>query len=176
MRVMKVGLILVVVVIFAAVPARAQTWYYGGGLDSVDLGGDFLLDDAIGFAINVGYNFSPTTALDMVLGFSTHEQSFFGYDVDYTRFSIGPKFVFGGSTTKPWATVGLMSNSLENEFGTETVDGTGLFLGLGADIPVGPNGAISIGYRFSSWDADSNLGGSFDGETNVLSVYYVFKP
>ena len=175
MRVMKVGLILVVVVIFAAVPARAQTWYYGGGLDSVSLGGDFVLDDAIGLAINVGYNFSPTIALDMVLGFSTHEQSSAGYDVDYARFSIGPKIVFGGSTTKPWVTAGLMSNSLEDEFGIEEVDGTGLFLGLGVDISVGP-GAISIGYRSSSWDADSNFSGSRDGETDVLSVYYVFQP
>jgi hypothetical protein len=172
MRVLKVVTTLVAVVIFAAAPAMAGTWYIGGGLETVtlEIEGTDIVDDGSGFTLSFGYQYTPTLALDFLWGASSHSDVLNG-DVAYGRFVIGPKFILAASEQfKPYATIGLISNAVNFQL-FDDITGAGLYFGFGADFFINPGHSIGVGFRGSSWTGEDSLY-KYDMDTSVMSVVY----
>ena len=173
MRKIKLTLVLIAIVLFAASPAMAGSWYIGGGLDFVSVGDELnSIDSGVGLVFDFGYRFSPNMALDMSLSSSAHEEV--GYDIDYGRFSIGPKFIFPTESFDPFVTVGLMSHVIDYELINYEIDGAGIFLGFGIDMYFAPTSSLTISYVTTSWEGEDNFGFTGDVQTGILRGAYVY--
>ncbi|MDF1536202.1 MAG: outer membrane beta-barrel protein [bacterium] len=178
MRKVRFVSILSAVLLLAASPAMAGTWYIGGGINSVSLGGDLDdVDSGSGFAFNFGYNFNPTFALDFLLGGSGHEDPD-GFNMGYGRFDIGAEFIMDtGGPFAPYMTVGLGSHVLDYDDYNTSLQGGSLYFGGGFDYYFTPGHSLDVGLRFHSWSVDVNQGGVIwtdvgDATTTVLTIMY----
>ena len=171
MKALKVGTILLAVLLLAAAPSMAGTWYIGGGIESVSLSEDVnFVDNGGGLAFNFGIRFTRVTALDFTLSGSAHQEA--GLDIDYGRFAIGPKFFFSDGSFQPFATVGIMSHVLDYQNVPYQVDGGGLYLGIGCDAYFDPNNSLGVTLISAAWDAEDNFGGAGDGQTGIFKMVY----
>ena len=169
----KLGFFFVLSVLFLGFSnqAAASNWYIGGGIEAVSLGEDVdFVDEGGGLAFNFGIRFTSVIALDFTFGFSSHEEA--GFDIDYGRFGVGPKFFFSDSSFQPFATVGIMSHLLDYESVPLEIDGGGLYLGIGCDAYFDPNNSLGFSLISAYWDAEGNFGGSGDGQTGIFRVVY----
>jgi len=177
MKMIRTGIIALSIVFLAAVPAVAGTWYIGGGINSVSLGGDLGdVDPGAGLAFNFGYNFNPNFALDFLLGASAHDDPF-NDALTYGRFDIGAEFIFPNTTMAPYITVGLGSHVLDYDHYNTSFEGGSLYIGGGFDYYITPGHSIDVGVRFHSWSVDVNQGGVIwtdvgDATTTVVAVMY----
>ncbi|MCJ7500669.1 outer membrane beta-barrel protein [bacterium] len=177
MKTLKVGTILLAVLLMAAAPSIAGTWYIGGGIESVSLGGDLSdVDSGGGLAFNFGYNFSPGFALDFILGSSAHQDPY-GDDLTYGLFSMGAEFIMGSEPFAPYLTVGLGGHVLDYDNYNTAFEGGSIFFGGGFDYYFTPGHSLDVGLRFHSWSVDVNQGGVIwtdvgDASTSVLSIMY----
>ena len=177
MKKLKVGFALLAVLLFAATPAMAGTWYIGGGINSVSLGGDLEdVDPGGGIAFNFGYNFSPTFALDFLLGSSGHEDPD-GYDMSYGRFDIGAEFIVPSDAFAPYLTVGFSGHGLAYDDYSSAFEGGSIYFGGGFDYYFTPGHSMDVGLRLHSWSVDVNTGGIIytdagDATTSVFTIMY----
>jgi opacity protein-like surface antigen len=164
--------LLVIILTFAAAPAWAKGWYIGGGLEVVSFGDDLdFLDTGAGFGFSFGYKFSPLFALDFLWGGTLHDEDFAVFEAAHGSFLAGAKFSFNDPNSfQPYLTAGISSHAVDFEF-FETVDGTGIFLGAGADIFINENHAINVGIRSSSWTGEDSVF-EYDVTTGIFSVVY----
>lgn len=171
-RVFSVCVLTVAVFCITVSPVWAKGWYIGGGIESVSFGDDLSdVDSGGGIAFSFGYKFSPLFALDFLLGGSAHDENILGGEVAQGNFLAGAKFSFNDPNSfQPYLTVGLSSHSVDFDY-FDTIDGTGVFLGLGADIYINPNNAINIGIRSSSWSGEDRFF-DYDVTTGIFSVVY----
>ena len=167
-------IIAAVVVVTAAVapPASGRGWYLGGGIESVSLGDDLDdVDTGSGLAISFGYRFSSLFALDFLWGGSAHEENLGGGDAAQGNFNIGAKFAFNDPNSfQPWLTAGIAGHVVDFDF-FEEIDGSGLFVGFGADIFFNPNNAMSIGFRSTTWTGEDSVF-EYDVTTGIFSIVY----
>ena len=172
MKIFRFVLLTTVFLVLAASPAVAGNWYLGGGLESVsiEIDGDDSVDDGGGLTLSFGYQFAPTLALDFLWGASGHED-FLGGDVAYGRLLFGPKFILVASEQfKPYATIGIISNALDFDF-FDTITGTGLYFGIGADYFIDSRNSIGLGIRGSSWTGEDSAF-EYDMDTSIVSIVY----
>jgi len=155
-----------------AAPAWAEGWYIGGGIESVSFGDDLdTVDTGLGFAFSFGYKFSPLLAIDVLWGGTAHDENVLGGSVTHGSFLVGAKFSFNDPNDfQPYLTAGLSSHAVVFDF-FQDIDGTGIYLGGGADIFFNKNQAISIGIRNSSWDGEDSVF-KYDVTTSIFSVVY----
>ena len=177
MKKFNVVLVLLVVLLLAASPAMAGTWYMGGGINSVSLGGDLdKVDSGGGIAFNFGYNFNPTFALDFLLGSSVHEDPD-GYDMSYGRFDMGAEFIIPSDAFAPYLTVGFGGHGLAYDNYSSGFEGGSIYFGGGFDYYFTPGHSMDVGLRLHSWSVDVNTGGIIytdagDATTSVLTIMY----
>jgi hypothetical protein len=167
------GMWIAIVSLMLLVPsaALAGNWYLGGGIDFVTPEGDTdFVDEGGGLVFDFGYRFTKVTALDITLAVSDHEEN--GYDIEYARFSVGPKFFFTDGKVQPFFTVGIMSHVMDYSNIFYEIEGTGLFLGFGADLYFDESNSLGIMGIGSGWDAEDNFGLGGDGETNLFRIVY----
>ena len=171
MRKLQFVFILSVLLLLVSGPALASNWYVGGGFEWASPGEDMdFVDNGGGLAINFGIRFTLVTALDFTFSGSAHEEA--GLDIDYGRFTIGPKFFFTDTSFQPFATVGIMSHVLDYQDVPYEIDGAGLFLGVGFDAYFNPNNSLGLTLISAAWDAEDNFGFTGDGETGIVKVIY----
>lgn len=172
---MKRGIVIVFVLLVMFLPASvwAGNWYLGGGIEIVTPEGDTdFVDQGGGLVIDFGYRFTRVTALDITFAASDHEDH--GWDLGYSRFSIGPKLFFTDGKFQPFFTVGIMTHVMDYDDIFYEIDGTGLFLGFGADIYFDDSNSLGIVAIGSGWDAEDNFGFGGDGETNIFRIVYKY--
>lgn len=157
-------------------------FYFGGGLHSTSIGGDFdgqtffrsAFEDVLvpdietgeGFAIFGGVQLSPVVSIEVDYLSSNHDASFAGVplDVSYSEFSIYANVHFDASEQlKPLVLLGYGTSWIEVEdgavdlngnFGDATYTGSGFNMGIGAEYFVQSNVALGIRLikRFASYD------------------------
>jgi len=177
MKMIRLATIILAVVFLTVAPAAAGTWYIGGGINSVSLGGDLdEVDPGSGLAFNFGYNFSPGFALDFLLGGSGHEDPY-GDTMVYGRFDIGAEFILSAGSMAPYFTVGLGGHVLDYDDYNSSFEGNSLYLGGGFDYYITPGHSIDVGLRFHSWSVDVREGGVIwtdvgDATTSVFTIMY----
>lgn len=156
--------------------------YFGGGLHSTSIGGDFdgqtfftsdfeavvvpEIETGQGFAIFGGAHLNPVLSIEMDYLSSSHDASFAGVplDVSYSEFSIYANLHFDVSEQlKPMALLGYGTSWIEVEdgavdvngnLGDATYTGSGFNLGIGAEYFVQSNVALGVRLikRFASYD------------------------
>ena len=163
---------MVIILTLVAVPAWAKGWYVGGGGEAVSFGGDLGdVDAGGGFTFSFGYKFSPLFALDFLWGGTVHDENVGGGTATHGSLLAGAKFSFNDSNNfQPYLTAGLASHVVDFDY-FERIDGTGVFLGAGADIFFNQNNAINIGIRSSTWTGEDS-GFKYDVTTAIFSVVY----
>jgi len=153
-------------------PVMARGWYIGGGIEAVSFGDDLSdIDSGGGIGFSFGYKFSPLFALDFLWGGSVHDENYGGGQANQGNFLAGTKFSFNDPQTfQPYLTAGISRHAVDFDY-FDRIDGTGVFLGFGADIYITPNHAIDIGIRSSSWKGEDSLF-DYDVKTGIFSVVY----
>ncbi|MFV2081933.1 MAG: outer membrane beta-barrel protein [bacterium] len=172
--------VLVLAIIFAAAPARAENWYFGGGLDfaGVESAQPFLTDqNGFGLILNGGYRFTENISLDVAISSLALEDTG-GADITYSIFSIGPKIDFMSvynNGWSPWVLFSLTSHALSWDRFFDEVEGTGISFALGADFRVTYSGVIQVALRTHSFDGEWNFNGvDYDTDTSELTVSYIW--
>jgi len=86
---------------------------------------------------------------------------------------IGAKYSFSSSQVQPYIAGDLTLNSVEfDEF--DTISGEGVYWGIGADILISENHAISVSYRVSEWDGEDDVF-DYDVSNSYFGVAYNFR-
>ena len=178
MKKLHVFTILVILAVACAAPVQAGQWYVGGGINTVNMGGDLGdVKSGQGLTLNFGYYFQPILALDFVLGFSDHEDPF-GDTISYSRFDIGAQFAFGSPYgLSPYLGVGIGSHRMDYDDYVDSFTGASFFLSGGFDYYITPGHSVDFGVRVHAWDIDVESGSVIypnvgDATTTVLSVMY----
>jgi hypothetical protein len=173
--------ILVLAIVMAAVPASAENWYFGGGLDLANLKSDEpTLTDIAGFGLilNGGYRFSDNISLDVAISSLAMEDSL-GFDFTYSILSIGPKIDFMSvynNGWSPWVLFSLTSHNLSWDFLFDEMDGFGVSFAFGADFRMTYSGVIQVAIRTHSFDGDPNYSPlDFNTEAAELTVSYIWN-
>ncbi len=172
---------LVLASVMAAVPASAENWYFGGGLDfvGVESTGPFLTDqNGFGLILNGGYRFTENISLDVAISSLALEDTD-GDDVTYSIFSIGPKIDFlsvYNNGWSPWAAFYLTSHNISWDYFVNEVTGSGVSFALGADFRMAYFGVIQVALRTHSFDGELNIssGVDYDTDTAELTVSYIW--
>jgi hypothetical protein len=171
-KILILVLLMMVATAFFAAPTWALGWYIGGGIESVSFGEDLEdIDTGGGFAFSFGYEFSTLFALDFLWGGTIHDENLAGGEAAHGNFLVGAKFSFSDPNSfQPYLTAGLSSHVVDFDFFQE-IDGSGIFIGAGADIFFSNNQAINIGIRSSSWTGEDSVF-EYDVDTGIFSIVY----
>jgi hypothetical protein len=158
---MRKVILFVAVLLFAAVPARAQDSYptvevFGGySYLSVDLNIDDDLDDDFldfderegfhGFGFSIAGNFHPNVGIVADLSYHKKEIELPGEDFDTSTFIFlfGPRFTGRGDTVNGFGHV-LVGGTRVKAEGFDSDTGFTIGVGGGIDINVHPNVAIRL--------------------------------
>lgn len=166
--------LLVVLVLAFAAPAQAQNFYMDLGLEFVELGDQLsTVDLGLGLGLGFGLDFGNGMSLNMGVGSSSHRQG--GIDLLYSRFWIGPRITFISGGALPYLEGGYMAHYLEWDFFLESIDGGGLYIKGGMDIPLATGGRIGGYIAYSDWSGESNIWFTRgDATTTMIGVKYTF--
>lgn len=173
--------LLVIACLSATLPAHAQNWYFGGGLDFANLKSDepTLTDiDGFGLVLNGGYRFNDNISLDVAISSLDMEDSL-GFDFTYSIFSVGPKIDFMSvydNGWSPWVLFSLTSHNLSWDFLFDEMDGYGISFAFGADFRMTYSGVIQVAIRTHTFDGDPNYSTTdFNTESSELTVSYIWN-
>ena len=162
------------VITLGAVPAFAGSLYVGGGFANVGFGVDlqhgkwYEVKNTTGYFLNVGYELSPTLAIDVRATVSEHNEATIPSKPKYQAIEIGPRFLFSpGSNIQPSITVGVGSHSVD--MGSFEYDGTGAFIDLALQEIASDKHSLRVSARGSYWVADLN---TFDILTYSFGLVY----
>ncbi len=159
---MKSVMLFTAVVILGAlvltVPASAGSLYLGGGFQSNsfqdNLKNFWNHENAMGFSLNAGYRMSDKTAIDVVYGFSDHNELTTATTSRFTWIEFGPKFFFNtDSTIQPYVTLG--GGTYKIDIDNVEYKGSGGFAGAGIEERGGRNHVVGIFIRGNIWADDS---------------------
>lgn len=155
-----------------AVPVHAQGWNMDVGLEFVDLGDQLSnVDLGLGLALGLGLDFGNGMALNMGIGSSAHRQN--GVDLTYTRFWIGPRITFISGGVLPYLEGGFMAHFMEDYF-LSWIDGTGLYIRGGVDLPMATGGKVGGYLTYSDWSGEDSAGVNGNATTTAIGVKYTF--
>lgn len=156
-----------------AQPSQAGAWRLGGGGQSVGFGDD--LDDVDrGFGVFFSGAFQHgSISLDLQLGSSGHDENRADELAFYSYAMIGAKYSFSSSQVQPYIAGDLTLNSVEFDE-LDTISGEGVYWGIGADILISENHAISVSYRVSEWDGEDDVF-DYDVSNSYFGVAYNFR-
>jgi hypothetical protein len=138
------------VILFLALPARADTFSAGLILGYAVLTGDAgdVSDDGLCYGAYVDYFIDPSIAIEGAVLFSRHDDVVDdegSHTVDVLSFLLGPRFMFSGSKMTPSISFGPSLYTIDYEFEPENGPGTpkkdddteaGLFASAGIRFPV----------------------------------------
>ena len=173
MNLWRIPVWLLAFTLFAAVPVHAQGWHMDVGLEFVDLGDQLSnVDLGIGLGLGFGLDFGNGMALNMGLGSSTHRQN--GVDLTNTRFWIGPRITFISGGVMPYLEGGFMAHYLEWDFFLESINGTGLYIRTGIDLPLATGGKVGGYLAYSDWNGEDNSGFNGNATTTAIGIKYTF--
>lgn len=168
----KVAITVIITLAFA-VPVHAQGWYMDAGLEFVDLGDQLSnVDLGLGLGLGFGLDFGNGMSLNMGVGSSAHRQN--GVDLTYTRLWIGPRITFISGGVLPYLEGGFMAHYLEWDFFLESIDGSGLYIRTGVDLPLATGGKVGGYLAYSDWSGEDNAGFNGNATTTALGVKYTF--
>jgi len=156
-----------------AVPVHAQGWYMDLGLEFVDPGDQLsTVDLGLGLALGFGLDFGTGMSLNMGVGSSAHRQN--GIDLTYTRFWIGPRITFISGGALPYVEGGFMAHYLQWDYYLASIDGSGLYIRAGVDLPMAAGGRFGGYLSYSDWSGEENLGYNGNATTTAVGVKYTF--
>jgi len=169
----RIPVLILAITFLSAVPVHAQGWYLDVGLEFVDLGDQLsTVDMGLGLDLGFGLDFGNGMALNMGVGSSTHRQN--GIDLLYSRFWIGPRITFISGGVLPYIEGGYMAHYLEWDFFLESIDGGGLYLKAGMDLPLTTGGKIGGYLAYSDWSGQDTSGFNGNATTTMIGVKYTF--
>ncbi len=168
---LAVGLALVLAV---AAPVHAEGLYLGVGIQNISFGSDndkyADYDNVIAVTGNLGIQFKPSYALEIVAGYGEPEEnsSLIGTTGEYTWIEVGPKFIFYSDTNvRPSVTFGVGSYNLDMK--TIEYKGTGGFVGFGIEEVAGGKHSVGLFVRGNYW-LDDDL--SWDVSSFSVTLNY----
>jgi hypothetical protein len=168
----KMPAILLALFLIAAVPVHAQGWYMDAGLEFVDLGDQLSnVDLGLGLGLGFGLDFGTGMSLNMGVASSAHQQN--GVDLTYSRFWIGPRITFISGGVMPYLEGGYMAHYMEWDYFLTSIDGGGLYLKGGIDMPLA-SGRIGGYIAYSDWSGEENTGYNGNATTTMIGVKYTF--
>jgi len=154
--------------------SHANGWYVGGGLVKASFEDDLqTIDSGNGLAFNGGYGFNENISVDLLSGVSIHDGGIVTGDIAQGFVMGGGKFSFGSDTFRPYLLAGISFHFVDFEFFTESINGNGIYWGVGADIFVSKQGAINFSLRSSDWDGEDSLL-DYNVTTEVVTIAYNF--
>lgn len=164
----------ILVALILTVPASAGSLYLGAGFQSNsfrdNLKNWWNHENAIGWSLNAGYRLSDKTAIDVVYGFSDHNEKTTGIDSRFTWIEYGPKFFFNtDSTIQPYVTLG--GGTYKIDISSVEYKGNGGFVGVGIEERGGRNHVVGIFIRGNVWAGDSP---KIDGATLSGGLNYSY--
>lgn len=147
---MKRIMLLLFLILFSALPARAETFSAGLILGYAVLTGDAgdVSDDGLCYGAYADYFIDPAIAIEGTVLYSQHDDvvDYEGsHTVDVFSFLLGPKFVFPRPKMTPYISFGPSLYTVDYKFDPEGGPGTpkkdddteaGLFASAGIGLPV----------------------------------------
>jgi hypothetical protein len=74
----------------------------------------------------------------------------------------------------PYLEGGFMAHYLEWDFFLENIDGSGLYIRTGIDLPLGTGGKVGGYLAYSDWNGEDNAGFNGNATTTAIGVKYTF--
>lgn len=161
--------------ILVSTPVCAKGWYLGGEFQLTSLGDSDIEDigTGYGFALDFGYRYSPKFSLDFLWGISFHDED--NNNVEYMRFLGGGKLSFKDpDQLQPYLIFGLESHLIFRNI-LDDIDGSGFYIGAGADYYMSEKSSLDIGLRHSMWTGEIDIPSTSESmTTDTLSIAYKY--
>jgi len=128
------------------------------------------IDNGKGYAVLLGFGFSPEAAFELSYQATKHNSKWLGvgFDVDYSAVDLDFKYSLNATQdTQPYLLIGLNvdtlvvkdgSASISGQIGDATYTGTGFNLGVGVDQYLNPHASVGLGLAYRIVDYDHGEG------------------